>query len=167
MAMEINHFFEFSSKLVSTTFHARAVGLKRKDDKDSLGDALRLFIGNHESVSFPVTFKQFSGKNLYDVLDTGWAGLYLISDHMQSVLEENKLSGWETFPIRLLEKNGAEIKGYQGFSITGRCGPIDISKSEVIQKRLVPNGPLSKFYKGYHIGLNEWDGRDFFLPKHY
>jgi hypothetical protein len=164
--MNIEDFFDFSSKFVSTTFHAYAVGLRSGNDFGDIGDGLRLVTGYYDTISFPVTFKHEYGKKFHDVLDTGRASLFLISDRMKSVLEKNALSGWQCFPISLLDKKGSEIEGYQGLSVTGRCGPIDVSKSEIIQKRLVPNGPLCTYYKGFYVGLDEWDGSDFFLPKY-
>jgi hypothetical protein len=73
----------------------------------------------------------------------------------------------ENLRCKVFEKNGREVQGYHGFSIIGRCGAIDYSKSEVIEKIFVSNGPLAKFYKGLHIGLQHWDGEDFFLPERY
>ena len=66
-----------------------------------------------------------------------------------------------------MDKKGQEIQGYHGLSIVGRCGKIDYSKSEIIEKRLVPNAPLGKYYKGSYVSLDEWDGSDFFLPEKY
>jgi hypothetical protein len=43
----------------------------------------------------------------------------------------------------------------------------DYSKSEIIEKRLVPTGPVSKYYRGLHIGLDKWDNYDFFQPEKY
>jgi hypothetical protein len=97
-------------------------------------------------------------------LDTGWAGLYLISDHLKEILQENNLTGWKIFPIILYDKKKQEIAGYNGFSTVGRCGPINRQKSEIIEKRFVPTGPIVKFYKGLYIGLDQWDGTDFFIP---
>ena len=85
-------------------------------------------------------------------------------NRIKDVLEENAFTGWKTFAVKLLDKNGSEIQDYFGLSITGRCGEIDYSKAEIIEKRLVPNGPLGKYYKGLSIGLDKWDGSDFFLP---
>ena len=81
---------------------------------------------------------------------------------MRKVLEENHLTGWKVFPIKLYDKKGREITGYHGFSITGQSGPTSYEKSEIIEKRLVPNGPLCKYYKG--IFIDKWDGTDFFTP---
>lgn len=164
--MQIIDFFDFSSALVSTTVQAHPEGFPRLSTPGKISDEIRLITGDYGSISFPVTFKQAYGKEFRDTLDTGWAGLYLMSDKMKSLLQENKLTGWKSFSIRLLDKKENELQGYSGLSITGKCGPIDISKSEVFKKRLVPNGPRCTFYKGLYVGLDEWDGSDFFLPRH-
>ena len=166
--MTIKEFFSFDSKLVLSTVQVHAIGLKDfspiDPDKTYPYNQNRLIRGDYIGIIFPVLFKQESGKKLQDILDTGWPSLYLISDKMKVVLEDNDLTGWKTFAVKVLDKQRQEISGYHGLSITGRCGKIDYNKSEVIRKRLVPNGPLAKYYQGLHIGLEEWDGTDFFLP---
>lgn len=165
--MNIENFYSFSSKLSSSTVQAHAVSLSSKEDSNGLSDEHRLIQGAYDGISFPVVFKQEYGKKLQDILDTGWASLYLISDKMKAVLKDNNLTGWKTFAVKVLDKQGQEIKGYHGLSITGRCGKIDYNKSEITEKRLVPDGPLVKYYKGLHVGLDKWDGKDFFLPEKY
>jgi hypothetical protein len=86
---------------------------------------------------------------------------------MKVILEANAFTGWKTYSVQVLDKKGHEIQGYHGLSITGRCGKVDFSKSEIIEKRLVPHGPLGRYYKGLHVGLDKWDGSDFFLPQKY
>jgi hypothetical protein len=132
-------------------------------DENGVSDHCNLITGKYKGIDFPVIFKQDSGKNFTDILDTGWSSFYLISDRMKSILEENHLTGWKTFPIKLYNKKGVEIFGYHGLSITGRCAPTDYRKSEIIEKRLVPTGPIGKYYKG--IVVDEWDGSDFFIPE--
>lgn len=169
--MDIKEFYTLRSKLSSSTVQAHPVGLKEfhtiDPNKRYLYDEHRLIQGDYNDISFPVVFKQEYGKKLQDILDTGWPSLYLISDKTKTVLEDNDLTGWETFDVKVLDKQDKEIQGYYGLSITGRCGEIDYGKSEIIEKRLVPNGPVSKYYKGLHVGLNKWDGNDFFLPEKY
>ena len=84
---------------------------------------------------------------------------------MREILEQNGLTGWKIFSVVVLDKKENEVTGYHGLSITGRCGPIDYTKCEIFEKRPVPTGPISKFFKGRYIGLEMWDGSDFFLPK--
>jgi len=165
--MSIENFYTFSSKLSSSTVQAHAISLSDKEDNTGLFDQHRLIQGVYNGISFPIIFKQDYGKKLEDVLDTGWASLFLISDKLKVVLEESAFTGWKTFAVKVLDKKGQEIQGYHGLSITGKCGKIDYSKSEIIEKRLVPNAPLGKYYRGLHIGLGEWDGSDFFLPEKY
>jgi hypothetical protein len=156
--MEMKDFFEFDSKLVSSTVQAHSVGLK-----DDLHDRWKLVKGDYRNIDFPITFKQDSGNKLCDILDTGWASLYLISERMKKILEENNLTGWQVFPINLYDKKGHEITGYHGFSVTGHSGPTSYEKSEIIEKRSVPEGPICKYYKG--VFIDNWDGTDFFTPE--
>ncbi|MDR3623769.1 MAG: hypothetical protein P4L16_01360 [Chlamydiales bacterium] len=86
---------------------------------------------------------------------------------MKFVLENNNLTGWQTFPIKIFDKQKREIVGYHDLSITGICGPVDWNRSEIIEKRLVPTGPFGKYYKGLYIALDQWGKSDFFLPKNY
>ena len=160
--MEIKDFFEFSNNYVMSTVMACAVGLKT--DENGKDDHWKLIRGDYEKIDFPVVFKQEHGKKLTDTLGTGWPSLYLISDRMKKILEENQLTGWKTFPVKVYDKKGNEIFGYHGFSILGSCGPIDYSKSEIIEKSVRPNRPPSKYYKGLYVGLDQWDGTDFFMP---
>lgn len=158
--MKARDFFSFDSKLLSSTFQARPVGLK--NDKNGLPGYLNLIKGNLEGINFPVVFKQDSGKNLTDILDTGHGSLFLISDHMKNILEENNLTGWRTFPVKLYDKKRNEIFNYHGFSIIGRCSHTSYEKSEIIEKRLIAAGPICKYYKS--VFIEEWDGTDFFIP---
>ena len=168
--MGIADFFKFRSKFVSSTFTAYPeIGLKQTLDPipDPAGamDIWNIIHGEYDNIALPVVCNQVDGKKLIDILNTGCCSLYLISDRFKKILEANHLTGWKTFPIKLYDKKRNEIFGYQGFSITGRCGPIDLSKSEIIGKRMVPTGPVFKVYKGCHIGLAQWDGTDFFIPE--
>lgn len=169
--MNIKEFYTFRSKLSFSTVQAHPVGLNEfhpiDPNKRYLYDEYRLIQGDYNNISFPVIFKQKYGKKLNDILDTGWVGLFLISSKLREVLEENTLTGWKTFDVKLLDKQDKEIQGYHGLSITGRCGMIDYSKSEIVVKRLVPNAPLGKYYKGLYVDLDKWDGSDFFLPGNY
>lgn len=161
--MNIKDYYTLGSKLLSSTFQAHPISLK--SGEGNIDDNLRLVLGEYSYIDFPVIFKQEYGKNLRDILDTGFARLYLISENMRLILEEHELTGWNTFPTVVKDKKGNEVKGYYGFTITGRCGSIDYEKSEIIKKSLVKGGPKSRYYKGLYVGLDEWDGSDFFLPK--
>lgn len=147
-------FFSFSSQLIDSNFQAEPV--------DEHISGYKLIKSDYVNIKFPIIFKQEMGKNLHDVLDTSFVGFYLISNRLRSVLLDNDITGWKTFDIQLYDKNKNQIYGFYGFSITGSCGPISYRNSEIIEKRLVSNGPICKFYKG--LAVDRWDGADFFTP---
>ncbi len=156
--MNTQTIYSMGSKLTSSTFQARAVGLNKKED------SWKLIKGEYESISLPVKFKQVSGKNQCDILDTGWVSLLLISEKMKKLLESYNLTGWNTYPIELSDKDDNPLTGYYGLSITGRSGAIDYKKCEIIERQMRPNAPIGKYRKGLAIELETWDGSDFFLP---
>jgi hypothetical protein len=161
--MDFKYFYSFGSKLLSSTFQAGAEGLINRDD--SFGSD-RLLMGNFTNIKFPVIFRQTFGKKLCDILDTGDVSLFLISDKMLNILKENNFSGWKTYPIRLYDRKNNEIYGYNGFSVIGKCeATTKYKRDSLFEKRLVPNGPLSTYYKGLYIDFTKWDGSDFFIPK--
>ena len=164
--MEINRFYNLRSKLLSSTFQAHPKNLKRTNDL--CGDssyAKCLIKGLYDGIEFPIIFEQKYGSKLLDILDTGPASLYLISNKFKKVLIDHEFTGWKVFDVEVFDKRGQQVFGYTGLSVTGRCGPIDYSKSQIIEKQLVPNGKPIKYYKGQHVGLNTWDESDMFLPE--
>lgn len=80
-----------------STFHAGPLDIR------SIRRA-ELIKGNYEDMAFPIAFKQGTGNNLLDILDTGFPGLYLISERLKAILEDNHLTGWKTYPIKLYDK---------------------------------------------------------------
>ncbi len=161
--MNMSNFFEFNSKMSSPKYHAYltgyegvCVGLIPQD---------RLLLGDYEGFTFPLTFRHQKQHKSLDILDTGTGSFYLISDKMKCLLEENKLTGWKTFSIKLLDKKNIEIQGYHGLSVLGRCGPINFNNSEIVYREVLSYRPPWKFYKGYQFDLDQWDNSDFFIPK--
>ncbi|EKE24985.1 MAG: hypothetical protein ACD_5C00337G0002 [uncultured bacterium] len=158
--METEDFLSFGSKLASTNVQVSAVDLKT--DENGISDHSKLIKGQCDGINFPIVFKQKREGKFNDILDTGWANLFLISENLKNILEDRKLTGWNVFPIRLYGLSGNEIDGYYGFSIVGHSGPTNYDASELVEKRKVPNGPLSQYYKG--LSFDMWDGSDFFTP---
>jgi hypothetical protein len=153
----MSEYYIISSKLSSSTFQVMAV--------DETLDYLNMIVGEYSGIKFPIVFKQKYGKKLHDVLDTGFPSFYLISNRFLNILQENKITGWKTFPIIIKDKENIEVDGYSGFSITGVCGNIDYKKSIQFTKRFVPNGPDVKCLRGIYPNFSKWDGSDFFIPK--
>src|SRR4051812_36459496 len=126
--METQDFFSFGSKLALANVQVSAVDLKT--DEKGVSDYSKLIKGQYDGINFPIIFKQKREGKFNDILDTGWANLFLISENLKRLLEENKLNGWKVFSIRLYDFNGKEIIGYYGFSVIGYCGPTNYEKSE-------------------------------------
>lgn len=159
--MESTAFFNFRSKIDSANAaQVTAVGLN--NDNNQISNHYKLIKGQFEGIDFPVVFRQKYKGEFTDILGTGWSGLYLISENLKKVLEDNGLIGWKVFSIRLFDLKENEMDGYYGFSIVGHCGPTSLEKSEIIEKQKVPSGPLCQYYKG--ISFDKWDGSDFFTP---
>ena len=158
--MKAGDFFSFGSKLASTNVQVSAVDLKT--DKNGISDHSKLIKGQCDGISFPIVFKQKREGKFNDILDTGWANLFIISENLKKILDDHELTGWNVFPIRLYDLSGNEIDGYYGLSIVGHSGPTNYDSSEIVEKRKVPNGPLSQYYKG--LSFDRWDGSDFFTP---
>jgi len=152
--MDSDFFFKLSGNFSSSNIQLHMI--------NSDVNYLDLIKGDYKKVIFPIKFKQEYGNKLKDMLNTGFASLYLISDKMKAILEQNKLNGWKTFPVVVVDKKGNEITGYHGFSVTGRCTSTSFAKSQIIDKQFVENGPICKHYKG--IFIDGWDGSDFFSP---
>ena len=77
MRLEINCFYDFRSKLLASNYQVYAVG---KYDKAAL------LMGDYANIKFAIPFKHKYGHKMGDVLDTGWTGLYLISDKLKDDL---------------------------------------------------------------------------------
>lgn len=159
-------FFEYGSSLVSSTIQVDIINL----DELSPGNSRYRFVadkllkGHYTDITFPVAYKHDRGRKWEDMLDTGYPPLQLISNKMKTVLEENELTGWKTYPIRIFKKRGEEIFGYHGFSVTGRSGPTRYDQATIIEKPFYKGGEVHKHYKGLYIDLHEWDKTDFFIP---
>ena len=151
---------EWNWSCSAETFKRLGCRIERKEYLDAM-----LEMGSYEGIPFPLEFRHKCGKRYYDILHIGYATLFLVSDRFLEVLETNHFTGWKSYPVRLFEKNGTEVFGYNGFSVTGKAGKIDWEKSEVVQ---IP-GPIDEtvtypYYKGALIDMSEWDGSDIFMP---
>lgn len=127
-------------------------------------DRHRLRRGDYQGLDFPIVYEYLQGRKLRDVLEDGGGGLAVISDCFKQVLIDYGLTGWQTYPVEIYDKNIQLVPGYHGFSVLGRCGPVDKKASSIIQKRYVTHGPLVEVCKGVYPDMTQWDGSDFFVP---
>jgi hypothetical protein len=96
------------------------------------------------------------------VIYTTWASPIILSRRLVDTLREHGFTGWRTYPVELFGKSGERITGYEGLAVTGRCGPVDESKSEHFKKQY-PGGLFTKL-RGYYFNPESWDGSDLFMP---
>jgi hypothetical protein len=157
MNKQNSKFYKFGSKLTTSAVQVTSVNLGNDDYQ-------RLILGRLQGIKTPMQWEQKYGHEFQDILDTGYAGLYLVSDKLKEVLIENSITGWIVFDVEIFDNNGESVRGYNGFSITGRSGPIDYHAGKAIQKQFTPNGPLITIHRGYGLDLSNWDGSDFFIP---
>ncbi len=157
-------YYTFSSKGYLTTFSAFPSIFNGKTGFGN--DIEKLIKGEYKDFDLPLRFDQNEGdrgKNFRDVLDTRYPPAYLISDRMKNLLEENLITGWRTYSIELFDQKKNQIFGYNGFSITGRAGVMDLTNQPIIEKPFYEGGPMGKFYNGGYFDINTWDGSDFFI----
>lgn len=118
-----------------------------------------LLVGDYDYYRYPIVFRQYDGHRLRDFLDTGFPPVYLISDRVVTLLKDNKITGWDNYPIVLYDKKGKAIDGYSGFSIIGKGGIFSKyweygynsqTKESFVDKRGI--------YK-----ISQWDGSDIFM----
>ena len=160
----ISDFYKFGSRLVTRTVQVD-LDLPYKKDNSLKDDWIWLLRGEYAEFDFPINAKKVSGQRFDDILDTGFPSLFLVSKRFIALLEEIGATGWTTYPVIIRTRKGLENYEYLGFSVVGKCGQIDYIKSTPFEKKAVPNGPLTKYLRGRHIGLDDWDGSDFFSPQ--
>lgn len=161
----IPQLYEFDSKVFLTTF-AVTPDLFQKALKDNDWDDNGpryihnfLLLGEYPSwLTFPVFFHHCDGKRLRDLLDMRYPHMFLISQRLKDLLENNGITGWKTYPIRLFDKKNKEIFGYYGFTVTGRGGAL---------VRKLPAESFGQLWKepieNRIYDVRQWDGSDIFF----
>jgi hypothetical protein len=71
------------------------------------------------------------GATASDVVWNTSSGLPVVSRRMLQLLERGGFTGWGTCPVDLGDKAGEWVPGYAGLMISGRCDPVDLSRSEL------------------------------------
>ena len=101
------------------------------------------------------------GKKFYDFVMVT-AGLNLISDRVYTLLMENNITGWQGIPAVIYKHE--DLKYYL-LTITGRCGPIDKSKTIVVDSTTFIPGKITRMYQGLFFYEDSWDGSDMFVSE--
>src|SRR5947199_6161241 len=65
-----------------------------------------------EPLPQPLECEQFLGRTPYDLIGTGWAVLYLVSNRVVDALHQEGATGWRAEPAEVYLKGGQAIPGY-------------------------------------------------------
>lgn len=96
-----------------------------------------------------------------DIVFAGSVVAMIVSERVVDVLRHNSLTGWSTYPVRIIGRDRATIEGYRGMAITGRCGPEDKSRRLHFKKQMP--GRESNYWRGLYFDPLRWDGSDLFM----
>lgn len=129
-----------------------------------LNDPFSVLSGRTKSPA-PLNFVHHMGDKVYDVIDTSYAVLYLISERFVQTLNGAGFRGWDTFSVDAYGKGGSPLVGYRGPVVTGTCGPIDKTRCRRESRPPpVPHGNPYEVCVGLYFDPESWDGTDFVLP---
>lgn len=126
-------------------------------------DGKALFLGSTQSTE-PVTFAAMEGSIAYDWIGTTF-GTPLVSERFVAILQKHRFTGWDTYQVRVSTETGARIQGFHGLRVKARCGPVDKSKSALVEvPPAVPTGKSRQALRGLYFDLHSWDGSHLFVP---
>ena len=97
-----------------------------------------------------------------EVIRTTYAAPIIVADSVVQLLRSHGFTGWSLYEVSVRDKQGQRVPGYSGLAITGRCGPIDYSRTVVVP-RIRPAG-IFPIGKGLLFDPESWDGSDLFMP---
>lgn len=112
--------------------------------------------------------RQYMGGSQWkDFFGTGFAGTPIMSERVRGLLQEDGVTGWKPYPVRVFDMAGKEIPGYYGLGVTGRCGGrfgFDRRESALIYKASA-NGKPMPWFQSLHFAVSSWDGSDIFMDQ--
>lgn len=154
-----NKFYLMNTKSTLSSYNLSCKELE-KDTK-----YVDLIKGDFTAFSFPLVFQHISGTKKMDIIAAGFPSLFLISNRFSEIMKINNITGYKTYPVVIVEKNGTQTNEYVGLSITGKSDKRSFTNSTILSKRLTETAPISKSYLGFEIDENKWDKSDFFLAR--
>jgi hypothetical protein len=85
----------------------------------------------------------------------------VMSQRVVDLLRAGGFTGWEAVPIELRNKAKRVVPSYYYLSVHGRCGPIELDRSEKVD-RVFPGGVFA-VRKGLYFDPLTWDSSDVFM----
>jgi hypothetical protein len=131
--------------------------------KPGAREAVQLFRGELQPPT-PVYLPGYMGSRPMDVMWSGLVAVCVISARVDALLRDAGVTGWGTYPVAAYDRHGEPLPGYLGLSITGRAGPQDRSRGQVVQlPPIVPGAQPPVVRRGVYFDEASWDGSDMFL----
>jgi len=120
--------------------------------------------GEYQNFAEPLEFEYSSGISWTDFLQPVSVGMYLISSRVIRILEENNISGWTSYTIKIKDRNNRYVEDYVGFSVKGKSGSLVYKRESFFFRQFNSQSPKVKYIRGAQIEEDSWDGCDFFIP---
>jgi hypothetical protein len=88
-----------------------------------------------------------------------------VSDRVITLLSEYDVTGWDSFSVEIVDRNGVLHNTHHRLMITSDpCGPIDWRRGVLIERTEVPRG---RYYQGGWFDPATWDGSDIFYSRNW
>ena len=127
-------------------------------------DGARALTRGELRVTAPICLRWAMGRRTpSDVIFTTSVRPIIVHERVVQLLEEQRFTGWTTYPVEVYGRDGQHIPGYHGLAVTGRCGPIDRDRS-VVELKQFP-GRVAPVWVGLYFDPATWDGSDIFMPQ--
>jgi hypothetical protein len=115
------------------------------------------------SLHIPVAVEPALGEQPLDLVVGTDIATMLVSTAVVEALRSAGCTGWGTYPVEFRDGHRQRIDGYHGFSVHGRCGPLNPSDRREWQPPRVPGGPRYEAWVGLSFPSESWDGSDVFM----
>ncbi len=158
-SLNFNRMYYLRLKISGTQFMAMPQNYKKIS-----GEELRGYSEGKFPNGKPTVFVQTSGgeKKAPDLIIPSSLNLTLYHKDLIEKFKESGFTGWESYPIKILCKNGEISEDYHAFIIKGICGYYDVKKSKIIDYTEDNGGYIlkEKRYQGMYFDPESWDGSD-------
>ena len=133
----------------------------RFDPREAGLEAREMLLGERPPRSTPFLVRHDQGEAVPG--SCFWvSGIYgpVVATSICDLFRANKITGWDTFPVRVFAKSGGEVPGFVGLRTIARpVSVIDFTKGARLQS---PRNPGRFLYVGGEFDLITWDGSDIF-----
>ena len=119
--------------------------------------------GDLSRYEFPIVFRQSKtfGSKIHEINPSDGVYYPIVSDRVISILEDNGITGWKTYPIILYDKHGNRLDGYNGFYVDVMKGMgLDFEPPQDRCDKTTEDWKWIVTKRGW-LDITNWDGRDF------